>query len=96
MDYLNIREMVSDLLANCPHELYGYHDYESFVEAITDNLRRVKVENPLSHIHDIDEAIRKADRVEGVKMYETLIELLKAQDIVRRLWANATDSEIEK
>jgi hypothetical protein len=27
---------------------------------------------------------------------ETLIELFKAQDIVRRLWANATDSEIEK
>ncbi len=27
---------------------------------------------------------------------ETLIELIKAQDIVRRLWANATDLEIEK
>ena len=27
---------------------------------------------------------------------ETLIRLFEAQDIIRRLWANATDKEIEK
>lgn len=27
---------------------------------------------------------------------EILMELFKAQDVLRRLWANATDSEVEK